>query len=197
MVVLVSGEGTLLQALLDAEHEHRLDASVVAVGSEVPGCRGLARARDAGVPTFTVPMTHLLPRGSAERLAWDEAFTAAVDEHKPDLVVLAGFMKLFGEPFMNRFRGRIINSHPALLPSFPGAHAVRDALAAGVRKTGATIFWVDDGVDSGTVITQHAVPIEDGDDEATLHERIKVVERQMLVHTINDLAATHGKVIHE
>lgn len=197
VVVLVSGAGTLLQALLDAERENRLHASVVAVGSEVPDCHGLTRARDAGVPTFVVPMPTLLPRGSAERLAWDEAFTAAVDDQHPDLVVLAGFMKLFGEPFMDRFRGRIINSHPALLPSFPGAHAVRDALAAGVDRTGATIFWVDDGVDSGTVITQQEVPVEHGDDEARLHERIKVVEREMLVRTVNDLAATHGKVIND
>ncbi|MFT8395394.1 phosphoribosylglycinamide formyltransferase [Propionibacterium sp.] len=193
VVVLVSGAGTLLQALLDAERDGRLDADVVAVGSEIPDCPGMARARDAGVPAFAVPMPTLLRRGSAERLAWDEEFADAVAAYEPDLIVLAGFMKLFGEPFMNRFRGRIVNSHPALLPAFPGAHAVRDALAAGVTSTGATIFWVDDGVDSGTIITQHSVPVEPGDDEASLHERIKVTERDMLVRTVNSLAAGNAQ----
>ncbi|SER59968.1 phosphoribosylglycinamide formyltransferase-1 [Propionibacterium cyclohexanicum] len=195
VVVLVSGAGTLLQALLDAERDGRLQASVVAVGSEMPDCAGLERARTAGVPTFCVPMPVLLARDSAARAAWDEQFARAVERYDPDLIVLAGFMKLLGQPFMSGFRGRIINSHPALLPAFPGAHAVRDALAAGAKSTGATIFWVDDGVDSGAIIAQHEVPIVADDDEATLHERIKVAERDMLVHTVNDLAANRGKVI--
>lgn len=195
VVVLVSGTGTLLQALIDAQNQGLLDAQIVAVGSEEADCQGIARAKQAGIDTFVVPMPQLLKRGSAEREAWDRAFADAVDEYHPDLVVLAGFMKLFGTPFMTRFGGKIINSHPAMLPLFPGAHAVRDALAAGATSTGASIFWVDDGVDSGEMIAQVPVPIKPGDDEATLHERIKVTERLLIVRTVNELAATHGKAI--
>lgn len=192
VVVLVSGSGTLLQALLDAQSQGSLDACLVAVGSEIADCTGLARARAAGVPTFVVPMPTLLRRGSAEREAWDEEFTAAVAAHEPDLIVLAGFMKLFGRPFMSRFGGRIINSHPALLPAFPGAHAVRDTLAAGVTSTGCSIFWVDEGVDTGRMIAQETVEVLPGDDEPALHERIKVSERTLLVRTVNELAAQHA-----
>jgi phosphoribosylglycinamide formyltransferase-1 len=188
VVVLVSGSGTLLQALLDAQAAGALDARIVAVGSDQPGCRALARAQDAGVDTFVVPMTTLLPRGSAARQAWDEEFARAVDACSPDLIVLAGFMKLLGEPFMRRFAGRVINTHPAMLPAFPGAHAVRDALTAGATTTGSSIFWVDDGVDTGSLIVQEPVPVHPGDDEDTLHERIKVTERRLLVATVNELA---------
>ncbi|WP_316670327.1 phosphoribosylglycinamide formyltransferase [uncultured Propionibacterium sp.] len=191
VVVLVSGSGTLLQALLDAQAEGRLDARLVAVGSETGSCAGVARARRAGVPTFVVPMPRLLPRGSAEREAWDREFADAVARHEPDLIVLAGFMKLLGAPFTDRFGDRIINSHPALLPAFPGAHAVRDALEAGATSTGCSIFWVDEGVDTGRLIAQVPVEILPGDDETTLHERIKVSERTLLVRTVNELAARH------
>ncbi len=188
VVVLVSGSGTLLQALLDARASELTGASIVAVGSDQPGCRGLERARRAGVADFVVPMPSLLPLGSDERLAWDGELADAVEAYSPDLVVLAGFMKLLGAPFMARFAGRVINTHPAMLPAFPGAHAVRDALAAGATSTGSSIFWVDDGVDTGRLIVQKSVPVEPGDDEARLHERIKVTERALLVRTVADLA---------
>lgn len=188
VVVLVSGSGTLLQSLLDAQSAGSLDAEIVAVGSDQPDCEGLRRAHRAGVTTFVVPMTTLLPRGSAQRDAWDGEFADAVGDYSPDLVVLAGFMKLLGAPFMSRFAGKVINTHPAMLPAFPGAHAVRDALAAGATTTGSSIFWVDDGVDTGSLIVQEPVAIHPGDDEATLHERIKVTERRLLVATVNDLA---------
>lgn len=191
VVVLVSGSGTLLQALLDAQSQGRLEADVVAVGSENGSCTGIERARRAGVPTFTVPMPRLLARGSAEREAWDRAFTEAVAEYRPDLVVLAGFMKILGTPFTSRFGGRTINSHPSLLPDFPGAHAVRDALDAGATSTGCSIFWVDEGVDTGQMIAQAPVEILPGDDEPTLHERIKVSERTLLVTAVNELADRH------
>lgn len=192
VVVLVSGSGTLLQALLDAQAQGRLDARVVAVGSENSRCTGLERARRAGVTTFVVPMPRLLARGSAEREDWDRRFADEVARHEPDLIVLAGFMKLLGAPFTDRFGDRIINSHPALLPAFPGAHAVRDALAAGATGTGCSIFWVDEGVDTGRMIAQVPVEILPGDDEPTLHERIKVSERTLLVKTVNELAAQHA-----
>lgn len=191
VVVLVSGSGTLLQALLDAQSQGRLEAHVVAVGSENGSCTGMERARKAGVPTFTVPMPRLLARGSVEREAWDRAFADAVAEYRPDLVVLAGFMKILGAPFTSRFGGCMINSHPSLLPAFPGAHAVRDALEAGATSTGCSIFWVDEGVDTGQMIAQVPVEILPGDDEPTLHERIKVSERTLLVTTVNELAARH------
>lgn len=189
VVVLVSGGGTLLQALIDARDAGELDAELVAVGSDVPGCPALARAEAAAITHFAHLMPTLLRRGSAERLAWDGELAELVAAHRPDLVVSAGFMKLFDAPFMGRFEGRIINTHPALLPAFPGAHAVRDALAAGAEVTGASIFWVNDGVDTGELITQQAVAVEPGDTEETLHERIKVVERRLLVQVLNDLAS--------
>lgn len=193
VLVLVSGSGTLLQALIDAKARDELTAELVAVGSDVPDCTGLARARSAAIPTFAHPMPTLLKRGSEARLAWDSELADLVAEHHPDLIVSAGFMKLLDQPFMARFGDRIINTHPALLPAFPGAHAVRDALAAGATETGASIFWVNDGVDTGELITQQAVPVLPGDDEATLHERIKIVERQLLVHVVNDLATAHAR----
>lgn len=188
VVVLVSGSGTLLQSLLDAASDHRLDAEIVAVGTDVPGCAGIRRAAGEGIPTFAQPMPTLLRRGTPGRLAWDEALTDQVSRHRPDLVISAGFMKLLDRRFMDAFGDRIINTHPALLPHFPGAHAVRDALAAGVDVTGASIFWVNDGVDTGDLIVAEAVAVLPGDTEATLHERIKVVERRLLVDTVNDLA---------
>lgn len=183
LVVLVSGSGTLLQALLDAQSAGELDGSVVAVGSDRPDAQGLVRAERAGLPTFV----HPLAKG-ADRAAWDAELADLVAAHRPDLVVSAGFLKLVGPAFLGRFGGRMINSHPALLPAFPGMHAVRDALQHGVKVTGCTLFLVDAGVDSGQILAQEAVRVLPGDDESVLHERIKTVERRLLVDTVNELS---------
>jgi len=177
--VLVSGAGTNLQALLDACTDPAYGAEVVAVGSDRDGIEGLARAERAGIPTFV----HRL-RDHPDRAAWDRAMACAVAEHDPDLVVLAGFMKLVGAEFHSRFGGRMVNTHPALSPAFPGMHGPADALAYGVKVTGATLFVVDEGVDTGPIVAQTAVPVEDDDTVETLHERIKVAERAMLVDAV-------------
>ena len=190
LVVLLSGTGTLLQALLDACATPGYGAQVVAVGSDRPGVAGLERAERAGVPTFVHPLTP-----GADRAAWDAGLTAAVAEHEPDLVVSAGFMKLVGATFLDRFGGRTINTHPALLPAFPGMHGARDALAHGVRVSGATVFLVDAGVDTGAILDQAAVRVEDDDTVASLHERIKVVERDLLVSTTHRLATRSWRVV--
>jgi phosphoribosylglycinamide formyltransferase-1 len=182
-VVLVSGAGTNLQALLDACADPRYGARVVAVGADRDGIEGLARAERAGIPTFV----HRV-RDSATRADWDAALTASCQEHRPALVVSAGFMKLAGDAFLTAFGGRYVNTHPALLPSFPGMHGAADALAYGVKVTGATLFVVDAGVDTGPIVAQTAVPVEDDDDVETLHERIKVAERAMLVATVGRMA---------
>lgn len=190
LLVLASGSGTLLQAVLDAQISGELAGKVVAVGADRPGITALDRADAAGVPTFVVQLGAFKDdSGVPDRLAWDAALAEACARHEPDLIVSAGFMKLVGEPFLARFGGRMINTHPALLPSFPGAHGVADALAHGVKVTGCTVFEVDAGVDTGAIIDQVAVRVEPGDTEATLHERIKVAERQLLIDTINRLAA--------
>ncbi|WP_344683946.1 phosphoribosylglycinamide formyltransferase [Saccharopolyspora taberi] len=186
VVVLVSGSGTLLQALLDATADPGFPVRVVAVGADRSGIEGLARAERAGVPTFVQRL-----KDHPSRADWDRALTDACAEHEPDLVVSAGFMKLVGENFLARFAGRYLNSHPALLPSFPGMHGVRDALDYGVRVTGCTLFVVDAGVDTGPILAQEAVEVLPGDDEASLHERIKGVERRLLVDTLAQLAS-HG-----
>lgn len=183
VVVLVSGSGTNLQALLDADPGSG-EYAVVAVGADRAGTGGADRARARGIATFVVPVGDF-----ADRADWDAALTVEVAAHAPDLVVSAGFMKVLGPRFLERHRA--INTHPALLPSFPGAHGVRDALAHGVRVTGCTCHWVDAGVDTGPIIDQRAVPVEPGDTEETLHERIKVVERKMLVDVVRRLAAEH------
>ena len=180
LVVLISGTGTLLQALFDAIDAGELEAAIVAVGADRRAA-GLARATARGVPTFV----HRLHPG-ADRTLWDAALTGLVAAYDPDLVVSAGFMKLVGASFLDRFGGRFINTHPALLPSFPGAHAVRDTLAAGVKVTGCTVFEVDAGVDTGRIIAQVAVPVEPGDDEPRLHERIKTAERRLLVDVVRN-----------
>ena len=182
LVVLVSGAGTNLQALLDACADPGYAARVVAVGSDRDGIEGLARAERAGVPTFV----HRV-RDYEDRAGWDAHVTNTVASYEPDLVILAGFMKLMGPEFLGRFGGRVVNTHPALLPSFPGMHAPRDALAHGVRVTGATLFAVDDGVDAGPIIAQVAVPVLAGDDVDTLHKRIKGQEQMMLVETVGRL----------
>ncbi|MEY8039345.1 phosphoribosylglycinamide formyltransferase [Saccharopolyspora cebuensis] len=186
VVVLVSGSGTLLQSLLDATAAPDHPVRIVAVGADRPGIEGLARAERAGLPTFVERV-----RDHASREEWDRALTEACAEHEPDLVVSAGFMKLVGADFLTRFAGRYLNSHPALLPSFPGMHGVRDALEHGVRITGCTLFVVDDGVDTGPILAQEAVEVRPDDDEASLHERVKAVERRLLVDTLEKLAL-HG-----
>jgi phosphoribosylglycinamide formyltransferase 1 len=182
LVVLVSGSGSNLQALLTACGDPGYGARVVAVGADRPGILALKRAEAADVPTFVVRLPDF-----PDRDRWDEALTAAVAGYEPDLVVSAGFMKIVGPRFLSRFEGRMINTHPALLPSFPGAHGVRDALSYGAKITGVTVHVVDPGVDSGPVLAQSAVPVLPGDDEATLHERIKTVERRLLVETVGRL----------
>lgn len=184
VAVLLSGTGSLLQALIDAAADPGLGATIVVVGSDRTRAQGLSRAERVGIPTFA----HPCPNGS-DRAAWDVELTRLVAEHEPDLVVSAGFMKLVGVAFLAAFAGRIINTHPALLPSFPGMHGVRDALAYGVKVTGATVFVVDDGVDSGRILDQDSLRIEPADTEDSLHERIKQLERTMLVGCVADFAA--------
>ncbi len=183
LVVLVSGSGTNLQALVDASTDPSYGARVVAVGADRDGIEGLVRAERHGLPAFV----HRL--GDAPtREDWDAGLADAVAAHEPDLVVLAGFMKLVGPTFLARFPGRVVNTHPALCPSFPGTTGPADALAYGVKVTGATLFVVDDGVDTGPIVAQAVVPVEDDDDVASLHERIKVAERAMLVDAVGRLA---------
>lgn len=189
LVVLVSGSGTNLQALLDAieaEGSEAYGARIVAVGADRYGIEGLERAERAGIPTYVCRVKDYATRGE-----WDEALTAATAEHEPDLVVSAGFMKLVGKEFLARYGGRVVNTHPALLPSFPGTHGVRDALAYGAKVTGCTVHFVDDGVDTGPIIAQGVVEVLDEDDAdggAALHERIKEVERRLLVDVVGRLS---------
>jgi phosphoribosylglycinamide formyltransferase 1 len=189
LIVLVSGSGTLLQALLDASANPSFCARVVGVGSDRDGITGLKRAEQAGVPTFVHPLTP-----DADRAEWDRQLTHLVAGFNPGLVVLAGFLKLVGPQFLAAFGGRLINSHPALLPSFPGLHAPRDALAHGVKVTGATVFFVDEGVDTGVIIDQVPVRVEEDDSVADLHERIKIAERELLVYTVHRLATRSWQV---
>ncbi len=185
LVVLVSGSGTLLQTLLDTAPQ-TLQADVVAVGADRPGTAAIARAAVAGRPTFEVA-----PHDYPDRSGWDRALRDAVAAQHPDWVVSAGFMRILGAEFLEAFPSRVLNTHPALLPAFPGAHAVRDALAYGVAVTGCTVHLVDAGVDTGPVLAQEAVRVDPSDNEDTLHERIKVVERRLLVDVVAALA-THG-----
>ena len=183
LVVLVSGAGTNLQALLDACADPGYGASVVAVGADRDSIAALDRAKAADIPTFTLKV-----KDFASRDDWDQALARECERYRPDLIVSAGFMKLVGPAFLARFSGRCLNSHPALLPSFPGMHGVRDALSYGVKVSGCTVFLVDEGVDAGPVLAQAAVPVHDDDDEASLHERIKVAERALLVGTVGRMA---------
>lgn len=186
LVVLVSGTGTLLQALLDATADPHYPAEVVAVVSDTAAARGLQRARAAGLPAETVRLSAF-----PDRSAWDTGLRDTVESYEPDWVVSAGFMRLLGPEMLSAYPMRVVNSHPALLPSFPGAHAVRDALAHGVRVTGSTLHLVDEGVDTGPIVDQRPVRVDDDDDEDSLHERIKVVERELLVDVVRRLA-THN-----
>ena len=181
IAVLLSGTGSLCAALLAATDDPDYPATVVAVGSD-RDAEGLGHARRRGLPTFVCAVTD-----HPDRAAWDRALAAEIAAAEPDLVVSAGFMKIVGPAVLGAFGGRLINTHPALLPAYPGAHAVRDALAAGATVTGATVHVVDAGVDTGPVLAQREVAVLPGDDEARLHERIKAVERELLVHTVAEL----------
>ncbi len=182
VVVLISGGGSNLKALLDAAAEPTYPARVVAVGSDTDAA-GLEYARTAGIDTFVVR-----PRDFENREAWGEAFAAEIRQHAPDLLVSAGLMRVLPAGFVREFSPRLINTHPALLPLFPGAHAVRDALAAGATETGVTVHIIDEGVDTGPVLRQRAVSILTGETEDDLHERIKQIERPLLVDTVRDIA---------
>ena len=183
VVVLASGSGSPLQALLAAVADPAYGVDLVAVGSDRAGTRAVDRARAAGVETF-----ECLLADHPDRAAWDKALTEQVAAYAPDLVVSAGFMRLAGPSFLDHFGGRYVNSHPALLPAFPGMHGARDALAYGAKVSGATLFVEDEGVDTGPIVAQRAVPVLDDDDEASLHERIKVEERLMLVDVVGRMA---------
>jgi phosphoribosylglycinamide formyltransferase 1 len=183
LVVLVSGSGTNLQALLDATGDAAYGARVVAVGADRPDIEGLRRAERFGVETFV----HRV-RDFPSRADWDVALAATVASYAPDLVVLAGFMKLVGPAFLLEQAGRTLNTHPALSPSFPGMHGPAEALEYGVKVTGCTLFVVDGGVDTGPIVDQRAVRVHDDDTVETLHERIKVEERSMLVESVGRMA---------
>ncbi|GAB2506406.1 phosphoribosylglycinamide formyltransferase [Corynebacterium atrinae] len=180
VVVLVSGSGTLLQSLLDNQDDSYRVSLVIA---DVQ-CPALDRAEGAGVDTRVVEL-------DGDRAAWNITLADAIAEGHPDLIVSAGFMKILGAGVLDRFGGRIINTHPALLPSFPGAHAVRDALAHGVKVTGSTVHFIDAGVDTGPIIAQQAVSIKPGEDEDSLHERIKQIERQLIVSVLKAATIDH------
>jgi phosphoribosylglycinamide formyltransferase-1 len=181
VVVLASGTGSLLESLLEAATGD-YPARVVAVGAD-RDCRAVEIATAASLPAFTVRLGDHVDRGG-----WDTALTEAVSAHSPDLIVSAGFMKILGPQFLTRFCGRILNTHPTLLPAFPGAHGVAEALAYGVKVTGCTVHLVDAGTDTGPILAQQPIPVLDDDDEATLHERIKVTERQLLVDVVAAVA---------
>ena len=180
-MVLASGTGSLLASLLDAAVDD-YPARVVAVGVD-RDCAAVDIAAAASLPSFRVRLADYPNRDS-----WDAALTEATAEHSPDLVVSAGFMKILGPQFLSKFEGRTLNTHPALLPAFPGAHGVADALAHGAKVTGCTVHLVDAGTDTGPILAQQAVPVLDDDNEETLHERIKVAERRLLVDVIAAVA---------
>ncbi len=182
LVVLASGTGSLLASLLEAAVGD-YPARVLAVGVD-RDCRAVEIATAASLPTFKVRLADY-----PDRDAWDAALTEAVAAHSPDLIVSAGFMKILGPRFLSRFCGRILNTHPTLLPAFPGVHGVAEALAYGVKVTGCTVHLVDAGTDTGPILAQQPIPVLDDDDEETLHERIKVTERQLLVDVVAAVAA--------
>ncbi|WP_313361947.1 phosphoribosylglycinamide formyltransferase [Kocuria sp.] len=182
LVVLVSGSGTNLQAMIDALHQGDVEVDIAAVGADL-ACAGLDRARAAGIDTFVVPLSEY-----PDREQWNRALQRRVASYHPDRVVFAGFMRIVDAEFVSVFPGRIINTHPSLLPSFPGAHAVRDALAYGVKVTGATVHEVVADVDAGPILAQVAVPVAEDDTESVLHERIKSAERTLLVNALAKLS---------
>lgn len=182
LVVLISGAGSNLRALLEASADAEFPARVVAVGAD-RDADGLAHAEEYGIPTFSVALSNF-----ADRDAWGDALLEQIDVWSPDLVVLSGFMKLLPPRAVAALSPGLINTHPAYLPEFPGAHGVRDALAAGVTQTGASVIVVDNGVDSGPIVSQRRVPVLSGDSEGRLHDRIKVVERELLIQAVLDIA---------
>jgi phosphoribosylglycinamide formyltransferase-1 len=182
LVVLASGSGTLFQSLIDEQKTHQ--AQIVGLVTDVP-CQAIDRAKAAGIKVITVEM-------EKDRNLWDKKLSDGIESLNPDLVVSAGFMKILGSAVLEKFEGKIINTHPALLPNFPGAHAVKDVLAAGAKETGSTIHFVDAGVDTGEVITQEVIAILPTDTEDSLHERIKQVERKLLVQVVGDFVS--GKI---
>ncbi len=184
IVVLVSGTGSNLQSVIDAVASKELaDVEIAAVGADKHGTYGVERSEAAGIETFVVNF-----KDYEDRAEWNHALTQKCQSYQPDYVVSSGFMRIVGEEFINAFDGTYINTHPALLPSFPGAHGVRDALAYGVKVTGCTVHIADAGVDTGPILRQESVAVLDEDTEETLHERIKVVERRLLIATLGDLA---------
>jgi phosphoribosylglycinamide formyltransferase-1 len=183
VAVLISGGGSNLQALIDQQRDPDYGVELVVVGSDRTSAGGLQLAAAANIPSFVESV-----KSHPDRAEWDAALTARLVAHHPDLVVSAGFLKLVGPTFLREFGGRYLNTHNALLPSFPGMHGPADALEYGVKITGATLFFVDDGVDTGPILAQVAVPVLDGDDVDTLTERIKVAERRQLVDQIGRLA---------
>ena len=185
VVVLASGAGTLLQALLDAQSQDS-DFRVSALITDQPAAIAISRAATAGIELAVLPVEDF-----PSRVEWNQALADAVEYFKADLLVSAGFMRIVSEPLITKYAGRFINTHPALLPNFPGAHAVRDALAAGVSETGTTVHFVDAGVDTGAVIEQIAVAVLADDTESTLHERIKHVERELLIKVVREFASKH------
>lgn len=182
IVVLASGSGTLMQALIDAQEDPQTPYRVVGMVTDRADAPAIDRATTAGIPSVVIS-----PADHPDRMEWNTRLADAINDFAPEWIVCAGFMRILGDPVLNRFAGRIVNSHPALLPSFAGAHGVRDALAYGVRVTGCTVHLVDAGVDTGPILAQEAVAVEPGDDEAGVHERIKVVERRLLVDVVSDL----------
>ncbi len=188
LVILASGSGTLAQAIFDAQATGKINADIVAVISDQKDAGVLHRAERTKIETFTIPMME-------DRSEWDRELETLIAALRPDLVVSAGFMRILSHRITTKFP--IINSHPALLPAFPGAHAVRDALAAGVSETGTTIHWVDAGVDTGAIISQKNVEILEGDTEESLHERIKIVERGLIVATIASLLPQLDSIVQE
>ena len=182
LVVLISGGGSNLRALLEASQDEDFPARVVAIGAD-RDADGFAHAEAFGIPTFSVALSNF-----EDREAWGDELLTQVQSWQPELVILSGFMKLLPPRVVNALAPNLINTHPAYLPEFPGEHAVRDALAAGVTETGASVIIVDDGVDSGPIISQERVPVHPGDTESSLHERIKAVERRLLLQAVLDIA---------
>ena len=185
LVVLISGGGSNLRALLEASQDAEFPARVIAVGAD-RDAEGFAHAEEFGIPTFSVALSSF-----ADREAWGDELLSQVQSWAPDLVVLSGFMKLLPPRVVEALSPQLINTHPAYLPEFPGAHGVRDALAAGVSETGASVIVVDNGVDSGPIISQQRVPVLPDDTEHDLHDRIKIVERELLVQAVLDIANGH------
>ena len=185
LVVLISGGGSNLRALLEVSEDAEFPARVVAVGAD-RDADGFEHAEAYGIPTFSLAMSSF-----PDREAWGDAMLEQIRVWQPDLVILSGFMKLFPPRVVDALSPNLINTHPAYLPEFPGAHGVRDAIAAGVTETGASVIVVDNGVDSGPIIAQRRIPVLPGDTEATLHERIKPVERELLIQAVLDIANGH------